>query len=121
MRPRDIADVVATLRCATVYGVPVVPRAAGTNVASGFLPTQEQILLDLRSMNRVLDIDLERRQAVVQPGLINGDLNAHLAPFGFCYSPDPRFRTNLHHRRKHSDEHRWTTLPQIWHHVSSRP
>jgi glycolate oxidase len=41
VRPHTAADVVATLRCATAHGVPVVPRAAGTNLASGFLPTPE--------------------------------------------------------------------------------
>ena len=89
VRPRDADDVVTTLRCAADHGVPVVPRAAGTNFAASFLPAPEQILLDLRSMNRVLCIDPERGEAVVQPGVINGDLNAQLAPLGLCYSPDP--------------------------------
>ncbi|MDQ6602549.1 MAG: FAD-binding protein [Chloroflexota bacterium] len=82
-------DVAATLRYAAERGVAVVPRAAGTNVSAGFLPTPERIMLDLRPMNRVLTIDTERRAAVVQPGVINGDLNARLAPLGFCFSPDP--------------------------------
>ena len=89
VRPHESTDVVATLRCAATHGVPVVPRAAGTNLAAGFVPTPEQILLDLRSLNRVLRLDPERREAVVQPGLINGELNAQLAPLGLCYSPDP--------------------------------
>ena len=89
VRPQAAADVVATLRCATAHGVPVVPRAAGTNLASGFLPTPEQILLDLRSLDRVIGIDPEQRVAVVQPGVINGELNTLLAPMGLCYSPDP--------------------------------
>ncbi|HEY8291951.1 MAG TPA: FAD-linked oxidase C-terminal domain-containing protein, partial [Thermomicrobiales bacterium] len=58
-------------------------------VSAGFLPTPERILLDLRPMNRVLSIDTERREAIVQPGVINGDLNARLAPLGYCFSPDP--------------------------------
>jgi FAD/FMN-containing dehydrogenase len=89
VRPHAEADVVATLRCATAHGVGVVPRAAGTNLASGFLPTPEQILLDLRSLDRVIDIDPERRVAVVQSGVINAALNTLLAPTGLAYSPDP--------------------------------
>ena len=46
-------------------------------------------MLDLRGMNRVLEIDPERRSALVEPGLLNGDLQARLAPFGLCFSPDP--------------------------------
>ncbi|MFN8536715.1 MAG: FAD-linked oxidase C-terminal domain-containing protein [Thermomicrobiales bacterium] len=78
-----------TLRFAARHGVPVVPRAAGTNVSAGFLPTPERIMLDLRPMNRVVTIDPERREAVVEPGLINGELQKALAPHGLYYSPDP--------------------------------
>ena len=89
VRPHEPDDIVATLRCATAYGIAVVPRAAGTNLAAGFLPNSNQVLLDLRSLNRVVRIDAERREAVVQPGVINGDLNTQLASLGLCYSPDP--------------------------------
>ena len=89
VRAARVEDVSATLRYAAERDIAVVPRAAGTNVSAGFLPTPERILLDLRPMNRVLTIDTERREAVVQPGVINGDLNAQLAPLGFCFSPDP--------------------------------
>jgi len=89
VRAARAEDVSATLRYAAGCGIAVVPRAAGTNVSAGFLPTPERILLDLRPLNQVLTIDTERREAVVQPGVLNGDLNARLAPLGFCFSPDP--------------------------------
>lgn len=89
VRPHDAAEVVATLRYAADHGVPVIPRAAGTNFAASFLPNPEQILLDLRAMHRVLRVDPERGEVAVQPGVINGDLNAQLVPLGLCYSPDP--------------------------------
>ncbi|MGI8691192.1 MAG: FAD-binding oxidoreductase [Thermomicrobiales bacterium] len=89
VRAARAEDVSATLRYAAERGIAVVPRAAGTNVSAGFLPTPERILLDLRPLNQVMTIDTERREAVVQPGVINGDLNARLAPLGFCFSPDP--------------------------------
>ncbi len=82
-------DVAATLRIAQAHGIQVVPRGAGTNVGGGFLPSEERILLDLRGMNRVLEIDPERRMAIVEPGVLNGDLQERLAPLGLCYSPDP--------------------------------
>ncbi len=89
VRAAGAADVVATLRFAAARGIAIVPRAAGTNVSAGFLPTPERILLDLRPMNEVLNIDIERERATVQPGVINGDLNALLVPRGYCFSPDP--------------------------------
>ena len=89
VRPQSPTDVCTTLRFAATHGLPVVPRAAGTNIGAGFLPTPDRLLLDLRSLNRILAIDVERREAVVEPGVLNGTLQAHLAPFGLCFSPDP--------------------------------
>ncbi len=89
VRPRHTEDVVATLRFAQEHGIPVVPRAAGTNIGAGFLPAPDRLLLDLRAMNRVLHLDSQRRRASVQPGLLNGALQEQLAPLGLCYSPDP--------------------------------
>ncbi len=89
VRPRHTEDVVATLRFAQERGIPVVPRAAGTNIGGGFLPAPDRLLLDLRAMHRVLHLDPQRRLATVQPGLLNGALQEQLAPLGLCYSPDP--------------------------------
>ena len=82
-------DVVETLRYAAGRGIPVVPRAAGTNIGAGFLPTPNSILLDLRGMKRVLGVDMEQREVTVEPGVLNGDLQTWLAPLGFRYVPDP--------------------------------
>jgi len=87
--PSRTEDVVATLRFAQERGIPVVPRAAGTNIGAGFLPASDRLLLDLRAMHRVLHLDPERRLVTVQPGLLNGDLQEQVAPLGLCYSPDP--------------------------------
>jgi glycolate oxidase len=89
VRAASANDVVATLRLAATHGVAVAPRAAGTNVAAGFLPTPASILLDLRPLNRIIGIDLARREATVEPGVLNGALQERLAPLGFCFSPDP--------------------------------
>lgn len=89
VRATSAETVSETLRFAARHGVPVVPRAAGTNVSAGFLPTPERIMLDLRPMQRIVGIDPERREAVVEPGVINGELQKALAPHGLYFSPDP--------------------------------
>jgi len=89
VRAAHTQDIVETLRYAAARGIPVIPRAAGTNGSAGFLPTSASILLDLRRLNRVRHIDPELREAIVEPGVLNGDLQAQLAPLGFRYSPDP--------------------------------
>ncbi len=89
VRAARTQDIVETLRYAVARGIPVIPRAAGTNIGAGFLPTSASILLDLRRLNHVQHIDPELREAIVEPGVLNGDLQAQLAPLGFRYSPDP--------------------------------
>ena len=89
VRAASAEDVAATLRFAAIHGVPVVPRAAGTNIGVGFVPSGERIMLDLRRLDRVLSIDPARRLAVVEPGVLNGALQQHVAPLGLCFSPDP--------------------------------
>src|SRR5262249_41844861 len=89
VRAARAEDVAVTLRYAGARGIPIVPRAAGTNVSAGFLPTPERIMLDLRPLNQVIQIDTERREAAVQAGVINGDLNRMVTPHGLCFSPDP--------------------------------
>src|ERR1019366_4306869 len=89
VRAAHTQDIITTLRYAGTYSIPVIPRAAGTNIGAGFLPTSTSILLDLRRLNQVITIDPEQGEATVEPGVLNGDLQAQLAPLGLRYSPDP--------------------------------
>lgn len=83
---RQVADVV---RAARQEGVPVVPRGAATCTTGGPLPVAGGIVLSLTLMNRILDIDLDSRLAVVEPGVVNADLQAALAPHALFFPPDP--------------------------------
>jgi glycolate oxidase len=81
--------VAALLGFASERGIAVLPRGAGTNLCGGFAPSPESVVLDLSAMREILAIDPDARRAVVEPGVINGDLQQRLAPMGLCYSPDP--------------------------------
>ena len=83
---RNTADVQATLRIASRFGVPVVPRGAGTGLAGGAIGG---IVLSTLAMNRILEISAADQLAVVEPGILNGDLNAALAEQGLWFAPDP--------------------------------
>ncbi|WP_127793081.1 FAD-binding oxidoreductase [Agromyces sp. LHK192] len=88
----SVADVQATMRIATATGTPVVPRGAGTGLAGGAVASDGAIVLDVSRMNRILEIDEQNELAVVEPGVINGDLNDALAPLGLWFAPDPASR-----------------------------
>jgi glycolate oxidase len=87
--PRHTADVSAIMKIAHREGMPVVPRGAGTNLSGGTIPFKGGIVLELSRMNRILEIDTANRRAVVEPGVVNLDLQNALAPLGYFYPPDP--------------------------------
>ncbi|WP_066947249.1 FAD-binding and (Fe-S)-binding domain-containing protein [Streptomyces lushanensis] len=86
--PRDAADVAAALAVCREYGVPVVPRGAGTSIAGN--ATGTGVVLDLtRHLRSVLSVDAHARTAVVQPGVVLDDLRAAVRPHGLTFGPDP--------------------------------
>lgn len=88
----SVAEVQAAMRIAYETGTPVVPRGAGTGLAGGAIASPGAIVLDVSAMNRILEISEADELAVVEAGVLNGDLNAALAPHGLWFAPDPASR-----------------------------
>jgi FAD/FMN-containing dehydrogenases len=89
---RSTADVQATLRFATAHRIPVVPRGAGTGLAGAAIAGDGELVLSTRRMTRVLEVSVDDELAVVEPGVVNADLNDQLAPRGLWWAPDPASR-----------------------------
>ena len=87
--PRTRDQVVALVRACRRHRVPVVPRGRGTNTTGAAVPVEGGVVVSMERMDRVLDIRPGDRCAVVEPGLLNGDLQAALAPHGLFWPPDP--------------------------------
>ena len=87
--PRNTADVSAIMKVAHRERIPVVPRGAGTNLSGGTIPIKGGVVLETSRMNRILEIDISNRRVVVEPGVVNLDLQNALAPLDFFYPPDP--------------------------------
>ena len=86
---RSVQEVQDILRWATRTGTTVVPRGAGTGVSGGAHATAGCIVLSLERMNRILEIRPDDELAVVEPGVINADLNTAAGEHGLMYAPDP--------------------------------
>lgn len=89
VRPERAEDVEQVVKYAARHHVPVIPRGAATGAAGGVVPVAGGIVLDFTRMNKILAVDLENRSVVVQPGVVQEDLNAHLAPLGFFFPVIP--------------------------------
>lgn len=87
--PRDVREVAFVVRVARETGLPLVPRGAGTGLCGAAVPVRGGIVVSFARMNRVLALDVPNRRARVQPGLVNIDLSAHVAPHGLFFAPDP--------------------------------
>jgi glycolate oxidase len=89
LRPRSRDDIAPIMRLAAEHSVAIVPRGGASNCSGGMMPAANRVLLDLSGLNQILHVDVENRCARVEPGVINADLQAALAPYGLCFSPDP--------------------------------
>src|SRR5690606_15099697 len=87
--PDTIEQVRQVLRFASLHGVPVVARGAGTGLSGGALPLEKGILLVMSRFNRILSIDPDAGIARVEPGVRNLAISDAAAPHGLYYAPDP--------------------------------
>jgi D-lactate dehydrogenase (quinone) len=71
------------------HKIPVIARGRGTNTTGATLPIEGGLVLSFERMNRILAIRPGDRVAVLEPGVLNGDLQTALKPYGLFWPPDP--------------------------------
>ncbi len=89
VRAKSAEDVSKTLAICSKFGVPVIPRGAGTGVTGGAIPVKGGLVLSLEQMNKIIEIDRENMFAVVEPGVITRTLQDAVLEHGLMYPPDP--------------------------------
>ncbi|MCS4232122.1 D-lactate dehydrogenase [Stenotrophomonas maltophilia] len=87
--PSTREQVQAIVRACRRHRVAVVARGAGTGTTGAAVPLQGSVVLSLARMARILEVRAGDRCAVVEPGVLNGDLQQVLAPHGLFWPPDP--------------------------------
>jgi len=87
--PTTREQVQAIVRACRQHRVPVVARGRGTNTTGASVPSEGGLVVSFERMNRLLDIRPGDRAAVVEPGLLNGELQIALKAHGLCWPPDP--------------------------------
>lgn len=87
-RPESTAEVQEVLRRATAERTPVT-AAGGQTSTTGASISDGGVLLSMRAMDRIIDIDAAGRRAAVEPGVLLGALNRTLAESGLHFAPDP--------------------------------
>src|SRR5215208_2986021 len=87
--PADTGAVAAIARLCNGQRVPLVVRGAGSGFTGGAVPTCGGVLLSMERFNRILEIDELNLLAVVEPNVINADLQRQVETAGLFYPPDP--------------------------------
>ncbi len=85
----SVDDVSKVLAHAHAHRIPVTTRGAGVGYVGGCVPVRGGIALSVARMNRILELRPEDGLAVVQPGVITGDLQRAARALGWDYPPDP--------------------------------
>src|SRR4051812_19592720 len=86
---RSTSEVSKLLRFASQKKIPVTARGAGFGYVGGCVPARRGIALSLMRMNRIKEINFADAVAVVEPGVLTGDLKMATRAERLFYPPDP--------------------------------
>jgi len=89
VRPENTEQVQKIMAFANAEKIPVITRGAGSGMCGQTVPVRGGITLDMKQMNKILEINPSDVFCRVQPGVVDDDLNQALKPFGVFYPPTP--------------------------------
>lgn len=89
VKPKDTESVSALLKLCNQYVIPVTPRGGGTGLSGGALPVFGGVLLSMERFKKIISIDTENLQAVVEPGVITQEFMDAVTEKGLLYPIDP--------------------------------
>lgn len=87
--PKGAEEISLILKIANKEAFPVIPRGAGTGFSGGSLPVEGGVVVSLERMNKILKVDTDNLIAIVEPGVVTGDLQEEVERLGLFYPPDP--------------------------------
>lgn len=87
--PTSTKQVSDIMKYANNHKIPVVPRGSGSSLSGGPVAIKGGLILDFTKMNKILDIDQENFEVLVEPGVVYKTLESKLKPLGLFFPPDP--------------------------------
>lgn len=78
VKPRTVEEVQAVVRWANSHRVPLTPVVANTNLGGLAIPAPGGVVVDLKEMNRIVEVDETAMYVVLEPGVTFGDLRRYL-------------------------------------------
>lgn len=87
--PSSTEEVSSILKVCTKYKIPLIGRGAGSNLCAGVVPVQGGIVMVMKRMNKLIEIDEANLTATFQTGLITREFHQAVEARGLLYPPDP--------------------------------
>jgi glycolate oxidase len=87
--PKNTEEVAAIVKYCHENDLPFLARGAGTGLSGGAIPLNEEVIISMVRMKKLLSVDFENRRAVVEPGFVNLKLTNSISDKGYYYAPDP--------------------------------
>ncbi len=85
--PKNTEDLKKLIRFAESNSIGLIPRTAGTSLAGQCVG--DGIVVDVsKHFTQILELDKEKKQIKVQPGVVRDELNLYLKPFGLFFGPN---------------------------------
>lgn len=87
--PETTEQISKILQFADEKKIPIIPRGAGTSLAGQLIPVKGGIVLDLKRMNKIKEINVADKIAIMEPGVTYKKLNEELRKVGYFFPPEP--------------------------------
>ncbi len=89
VKPHTAQEASQVVKIAAAHGIPLTARGAGTSLSGGPVALEGGILLEMTAFRRILEINVQERYAVAEPGVVTDTLIAEVEKRGLFYPPDP--------------------------------
>ena len=89
--PKKTTEVSLILKFLNKEGFPFIIKGASSGIVGSSVPIEKDkyFVISLEKMNKILDLDLKRKEVLVETGILNGELNKYLKKYRLMYPPDP--------------------------------
>lgn len=87
--PTSISQIQTIIKLCKKHNTAIIPRGAGTGLTGGATAIDNELILGLSRLNKILEINPQEQYAILEPGVVNAQISKAANQYGLYYAPDP--------------------------------